>query len=50
MNARMSEFGPTQTLCNVSSYVGCSGQNGLVMLSASYSGSDPGCVETLSMP
>jgi hypothetical protein len=37
-----SSSGPTQTLCNVSSHIGRSGQNGLVMLSASYSGSADG--------
>jgi hypothetical protein len=36
-----SLVGTTQTSRNVSSYVGCSGWSGLVMLSASYSGFDP---------
>ena len=46
----MTDFpllGPRQTFRNVSSYVGCSGWSGLVMLGVSYSGFDPKRTETL---
>jgi hypothetical protein len=34
MRATTSGIGPTQTSCEVSSHVSCSGQSGLVTLSA----------------